>query len=788
MTQAAKPAAVLPLPTESMLVPEPEHGRFDFFGMLRRRKWLILFGLVVGIGLGVLYFMKAPIYYGGDSEIYVQKKAPNLVSVAGSKSIVPELRFESHEKVIASEFMVDRTMNGYGNEILKELPSFRGMSDGMIKNKILRGLEVIPDRDDPNVYNVYYQCQNPSDCKHVLDALLETYRGYLSEEQSGVVSELEDLIDDARDDLEIEIANLRAEHRKFREDNTSVVFDNEGTIINSEFEELKRLDAEISDLSKRKSELEVDLNWIDEELAAERSRNVLIFLLERNEKERISDSLDRPGLDSTEQQHVMRLFDMQFTLDDMLLRFGADHPDVKAQELRIQRYMAEWNRMMGGPVEQDNEEPLDVLALYVESMREQINNIDRLLEINQAEFAKTLEKSQELSTLQQEETGFQTQFARLDKTHEKILELLSEARMQQNQEGYDFEILSDPPVQARQVAPNIVRVMAVACFLGLALGGGLAYLVDVADKTFRSPNEITQMMHLPLVGHIPVISRDSQTDYTESRIDPTVVSYHRPKSKMAEAYRAVRTSIYFSQQGEEHKVLQVTSPSPGDGKTTLACNLAVSIANSGKRVIIVDADLRRPRVHQVLGEDSDVGFAAVLAGEAEPDDATIQTEVKNLSLMPCGARPSNPAELLTTRRLPELLDLLREKYDYVIVDSPPVLAVTDPCAVAPRVDATVLTFRIKKNIKLAAERAREILDSVGGNVAGIVVNGVGGGTPMSSNRYGYGGYGNRYYNYSYSYGSTGDYDFGYVDDYYDDEFDDEPQRPRIEASNSNGRK
>jgi uncharacterized protein involved in exopolysaccharide biosynthesis len=319
-----------------MLVPEPEQGRFDFFGMLRRRKWLILFGLLVGIGLGVLYFVKAPVYYGGDSEIYVQKKAPNLVSVAGSKSIVPELQFESHEKVLTSEFMVNRTVLDNGDKF-EMLPSFQGLNDSMIKTKIMRGLEVIPDRDDPNVYNVYFQCQQSGDCKPVLDALLETYRKYLSEEQSDVVNELESLIEEAQRDLEEEIKELRIKHREFRDQNDKVVFDNEGTIVNSEFEELQRLDAEISALEKRKTELEVDLEWIDKELTAGRNRNVLIFVLERNEKERISDSLGRPGLDSSEQQHVMRLFEMQFTLDDMLLRFGADHPDVKAQEMRIQR-------------------------------------------------------------------------------------------------------------------------------------------------------------------------------------------------------------------------------------------------------------------------------------------------------------------------------------------------------------------------------------------------------------------------------------------------------------------
>jgi polysaccharide biosynthesis transport protein len=209
----------------------------------------------------------------------------------------------------------------------------------------------------------------------------------------------------------------------------------------------------------------------------------------------------------------------------------------------------------------------------------------------------------------------------------------------------------------------------------------------------------------------------------------------------------VRTALYFGTGGTKPRVIQITSPNRADGKTTLSANLSVSIAQSGKRVLLVDADFRRPRLHKVFALPAGTGLASVLAGTADLADAIQDSVVAGLSILPCGPRPSDPAELLSSPRLPEVLEGVRAHYDFVLVDTPPLLAVTDPSVVAPRVDGVLLNIRVSKNSRPDAERAREVLSTLGATIIGVVVNGV------SSDGVGYGAP-RDHYNYQSEYSDT----------------------------------
>ena len=341
---------------------------------------------------------------------------------------------------------------------------------------------------------------------------------------------------------------------------------------------------------------------------------------------------------------------------------------------------------------------LDELAIYGRTLETKRQGLQTQLEAVSAQKTKDEEDFKRVGKFVAEREQRVTDIRALEKTKNDRLNELAQTLSTRQAGGYDVQSITKPSDGA-QVAPVLYQSVLFGLILGLAAGGGLALTMEMTDRSFRSPAEIRKRLGLPILGHIPKLRLEEPAERASAAgIESSVVSFCRPTSTEAEAYRGVRTQLYFSTQGRGHQVIQVTSPNPGDGKSTLAANLAVSIAQSGKRVVLIDCDFRKPRVHKIFQlAKADVGLASVMSGESDLA-AVIQTcEVENLSLIPCGPRPANPAELLTSPKFSDVLKQLRERFDFVIVDTPPVLAVSDPSAVAARVDGVILVFRMTKN-------------------------------------------------------------------------------------------
>ena len=307
-----------------------------------------------------------------------------------------------------------------------------------------------------------------------------------------------------------------------------------------------------------------------------------------------------------------------------------------------------------------------------------------------------------------DEASLRKQIASKEKQLDTISTLLNDRKTLGGTGGYEATQIAEPG-QGVQVEPKPAPIFTVALLLGLGIGVLLAWVAEVTDKSFRTPDEVRRRLGLPVVGHVPRITprleEVRQHEAGALPIDPSICAYYQSKSIEAESFRGIRTTLYFNAQNEGCKIIQVTSPNMGDGKTTLATNLAVSIAQSGKKILLIDADFRRPRLHRMFGLRASVGLATIIQDDTELTDAIQATPVPNLSILPCGPRPSNPAELLTSPRFKEVLEALRDKYDLILVDTPPLLAVSDPSVVASQVDGVLMTIRVSKNGRPSAERA-----------------------------------------------------------------------------------
>lgn len=261
--------------------------------------------------------------------------------------------------------------------------------------------------------------------------------------------------------------------------------------------------------------------------------------------------------------------------------------------------------------------------------------------------------------------------------------------------------------------PRPLRTGLLALFVGLLVGLGAAFLRDYLDHVLRGEDDLRRATGLPLIGVIPRLKGGGER---------RIAVLEDPLSPTAESYRGLRTSLQFLRSGGGLKVIQVTSPKPGDGKSTTTCNLAVVCGRAGQRVLVIDCDLRRPAVHEFFGLSNDVGITTALRGD--DTDVVVQDVAgePNVSVLTSGPIPTDPSELLSAPWVRPLLKRLAEGYDVVLVDSPPVLPVADPVILAGLVDGVILVASAATTDRRQAARAADLLAQVEAEVLGTVLN------------------------------------------------------------------
>jgi len=220
--------------------------------------------------------------------------------------------------------------------------------------------------------------------------------------------------------------------------------------------------------------------------------------------------------------------------------------------------------------------------------------------------------------------------------------------------------------------------------LGLMGGVLLAFVVDFLDDTVQRPEDLEERMGLPLFGLIPAVSQQ------ETEVNPALLSVADPAGAVAEAYRSLRTALMFATPEGAPPLLQLTSAGPGEGKSTSAVNIAASFAQMGSKVLLIDADLRNPSLHHLIGLPNAAGLSNVLVGELDAKDAVQATSLPGLFVMTSGPIPPNPAEILGGGGMAEFLERVRARFDYVIIDGPPVLGLADALVLAHHVQATLV--------------------------------------------------------------------------------------------------
>ncbi len=331
--------------------------------------------------------------------------------------------------------------------------------------------------------------------------------------------------------------------------------------------------------------------------------------------------------------------------------------------------------------------------------------------------------------------------------YDSLIKQVKEADITGGIEITQVKLLAPAKPPSSPAKPNVPMNIAMGLFAGLCLGASLIYLLERLDSTVRTPEDVEQLLGLPILSVVPEVRSNGV------EIVPATVLWKEEKSQAAEAFRGLRTTVLLSLReanghpgATEVKRVVLTSSGPDEGKTVSACNLAISLAQAGYRTLLIDADFHRPQHHKIFGVSREKGLSTVIASDGDPNLSVLHSSVPNLDLLVSGPTPPQPAALLGSPRFKAVLDQLSMQYDRVIIDTPPVGAVSDACVVAPHGDGLLLVVQPGLTLKASAKRTVQTLLRMGVKPLGAIMNRI---------KQDEGGYYYKYYQYYNKYSGNG---------------------------------
>jgi capsular exopolysaccharide synthesis family protein len=678
-----------------------------YLDVLRKRWRVVTTVLVVGLTVAFVYTLRQPKIYEATCSLVIESAAPQVLE--GVKDVI-EMAASTREfyttqyRIIRSHEIAQRVIDRLA---LASDPSYFGLIDpskpanrDLMIGRLLQTVKVVGVRES-HIANIQVRDTDPERATRIANAFADTY----------IEQNLDFKLEGARSagtwlgeqtvDLRKKLESSEMELYKFRKDRNllDVGLDDKMGMTR---QNLQSLNGKITDVKAKRIELE--------------SIRKLILAAQNNirERESLPEIRDNPVVQRLRENYL----DLLKIKADLESRYGEKHPRIET----IEHQMAS--------VQRDYAKELDdVLRAFDKRYQALVETENSLLKWMGHEKQQALE----LAKLETEYRPLARDAENNGKVYSQINQRQKEINLTGMLKANNVRILDRSTPPRSPVSPLLALNLPIGAVLGLIFGLMLGFTIESLDNTVKSPEAAEELVGAPLLGVVPMLSQSRQHSMADAP-ERDLAVFKDPTSLAAEACRSIRTNMLFISAQKEFSLFSVTSPGPQDGKTTVAINLAVTMAQAGGRILLIDADMRRPRVHKSFGLKSDKGISSVMAGDMELKNAICKSEVPNLDILPCGPMPPNPAELLHTERFRQILAQCRGNYDRVILDSPPIGPVTDPAIIGGSTDGVVLVLRAGHTTREATQFARRQLGDAGARILGLVINQ----TDRKGSGYGYG--------------------------------------------------
>jgi capsular exopolysaccharide synthesis family protein len=717
------------MPPRPGLFPAPRPGgepqRFSLFSLWLaiRKHWIL--GMVIAVAVALVaafYTLGQTKIYEANATLMFDPQPPRPLGNQVQAVVDVGGEYWNNKEYYKTQFWLIQSQR-VALQVVKEqqLNKNRAFIENLAPGGPVAGREVTPDEAalilrsrlsidpirDSRLALVRYRDADPARAQRVLATLVDTYTANNLDDALDAMNSAADWLGGQVDSLknQLESSEMALHDYKMSKNILSVSMDDQSNMLRGEMTQLNTALTNVETERERISARRAELLKINPEAPANIPATEL--------------------LSSSLLQQLRAQFLEASSARDVLLAAGKgeQHPEVRAAQARIDAsrnaLMAEVRNVQGAVDHDYNVASHELAGL-------------RTL------FEGAKQRALELNLLEIEYNRLRRSKDNNEKLFGVVTERSKENDLTRMLRINNIRVMDRPQQPKRPVSPNVPMNIAGGIAVGLALGLIAAIGREQLDRSIKTQDDVEHELGLTFLGLLPSMAegksgptyyrerrRKKETDPAQGKINsPELVVHDHPTSGVAEAARALRTNILFMSPDRQFRTLLVTSAAPAEGKTTVACCIAIAMAQAGRRVALLDCDMRRPRVHRVFGFKNEVGVTTALIDFATVDQIVRPTEIPNLSVITTGPIPPNPAEILHSDTFNNLLKLLQDRFDHIVVDSPPVAPVTDAAILSTRVDATIMVVRAFYTSKELARRAVRSLRDVGNQTIGTVLNAV----------------------------------------------------------------
>ncbi|MFN0063066.1 MAG: GumC family protein [Myxococcaceae bacterium] len=673
--------------------------------ILYRSRWWIAACAVLGILISAAATLRQPRVYEASTTLIIDIAAPRVLDSQQVQDVMEsgvgtywysKEYYETQYKIISSRTVADRVAQQLG---LANDADFLGLSkitdtrerDQRMKSAdaaqlLQRRLRVEPVKDS-RVVKLTVEDGDPDRAARLADAFATAYIEHSLTVRQSTNKNASTWLQDQLDDLE---TALNTSGREFFD------FKRKHDIVSTSWEDKQQM------VRQQLTSLTETLNKKRTDKAELKARHDAIVEAKRLVDQELALASLPPVMSSPAvQQLKFRYAQLREECADLEDRYLESHPKLTSCRERLIKTKESLSSEMQTSLNA-------ALAQYREVVETE-KNLEAL-------FQKAKSEAFELNQFEPEFTEIRRRHENNQRLYDVVLKRLKDTGLSGLLHMSNVRVLDPARVKRTPVRPVVRNNLFLGLALGLAFGTLAAFVRDLLDNTVASQEDVEGALGLTFLGILP-----TGTSPAGGAMQDLAV-FREPRSPLAECCRSVRTNLLFMSPDRPLKTVLVTSGSPRDGKTTVAISLAIAMAESGARVLLIDSDMRRPRLHQAFGVPNTAGLASLIVGDADLDATLRSTEVPHLSVLTCGPLPPNPAELLHTQAFKQLLERCTQKFDRVIIDSPPLGAVADGAVIAAQVDGTVLVVRANRTHRDLVRRSIRTLGDVKARILGVVLN------------------------------------------------------------------